>query len=301
MTKSNSNLRLRYGSMANHQKKLILFGAGSSAKHYIRNHLAKVNIFCCLDNDNRLWGSYIEGVLVSDPKCILEYEFDEVMITTQWSSQVRIQLIELGVPSSKIVVPDRRLLSPPQFNSQERQRIGLDVVKTLVKVFRENKLELVVDMGTLLGLYRDRKLIPWDSDIDFMLFSYDMENARNILNDFIHRKSPEYFFKDLIAYKDGDSISQIEFTCSTFPFDEPGFPITINARKNLTDQTIWLKFPELWSAPRKHFDSLDYLNIGDCSLPIPALTEQYLAHIYGVDWSVPRPSFTYSDYPNLLE
>lgn len=258
----------------------------------------KLKIICCIDNDKKLWGTFTENILTMGPEFLNKIEFDEVIVTTQWSQQVRKQLIDLGISDLKIVIPDRRIISPQQFESEMRQRIGINVIKQLVKVFSIYKIDLVVDMGTLLGLYRDGRLISWDNDVDFMLFHYDMEQAFQILGSLMDKDYSEYSFENLVVSKNNDLISQIEFSCSTFPFDEPGFPITINARENRDNLTVWVKFPDLWSAPREHFESLEYLDFEDSSFPIPALTEKYLAHIYGPDWRTPRPSFTYSDYPN---
>ena len=50
---------------------------------------------------------------------------------------------------------------------------------TLIKVLTENKIDYWVCHGTLLGIIRDKKLIPWDHDIDIGIIE-DKKN-RSIL------------------------------------------------------------------------------------------------------------------------
>ena len=284
--------------MANTRKKVVLFGAGASAKYFIKNNKGILDIISCVDNNPQLWGTYAEEVLIRNPEFLQKMEFDQVIVTTQWSEQVRSQIINLGISKSKILIPDRRLLNPLQFDSEERQKVGIKVIKYLVQLFANFEINLVIDMGTLLGIYRDGKLISWDSDIDFMLFKDDMEKAYRILAKLVEEDFIDYRFGNLVVSNDANLLSQIEVTCFSSQFDKLGFPITINARENRDNLTVWIKFPDLWSAPREHFDKLEFIEFDGLKIPVPALTEKYLAYIYGPNWITPNPSFTYSDYPN---
>jgi len=54
--------------------------------------------------------------------------------------------------------------------------------KMLDKIFKENNVEYWLDCGTLLGVIRDKKFIPWDtSDIEFYMFYKKKEDILKIL------------------------------------------------------------------------------------------------------------------------
>ncbi len=50
----------------------------------------------------------------------------------------------------------------------------------LARVFNENGLHYWLDWGALLGLIRDKALIPWDKDIDFGIFEEDIEKYNSL-------------------------------------------------------------------------------------------------------------------------
>lgn len=49
---------------------------------------------------------------------------------------------------------------------------ALDLLKEVDKVLTEEKVEYSIMFGTLLGLLRHNDIIPWDDDIDIIIFDY---------------------------------------------------------------------------------------------------------------------------------
>ena len=45
----------------------------------------------------------------------------------------------------------------------------LSLMKILDKVLNENNIPYYIESGTLLGVVRDKKIIPWDDDIDIFI------------------------------------------------------------------------------------------------------------------------------------
>lgn len=78
-----------------------------------------------------------------------------------------------------------------QINSSKKmtevQTYMLDMLKTLVTVFDENKIKYYIIGGTILGAIRHNGFIPWDDDIDLAIprDDYDrfLEKAKDILPD----------------------------------------------------------------------------------------------------------------------
>lgn len=94
---------------------------------------------------------------------------------------------------------------------QKEVRFGYEVSEKVKKIWavelklleyfdnlcREHKLRYFIDYGTLLGAVRHQGFIPWDDDIDVVMFRDDYEKLKTIAQDAV---SPPYFFQD--AYTD---------------------------------------------------------------------------------------------------
>ena len=46
-----------------------------------------------------------------------------------------------------------------------------------IKLLNNNKISYWVSAGTLLGLIRDKQLMPWDHDIDIGIFGQDIKKT----------------------------------------------------------------------------------------------------------------------------
>jgi phosphorylcholine metabolism protein LicD len=61
--------------------------------------------------------------------------------------------------------------------------IRLKILKYLLinvtKVFNEEDIDYWIDFGTLLGIYRDNKIILYDNDIDICIINFDKDKINN--------------------------------------------------------------------------------------------------------------------------
>ena len=58
------------------------------------------------------------------------------------------------------------------------EKVAIEALRQVKDVFGRYDIEFWLDTGTLLGAIRDRKFIPWDSDIDLATW---VENRDKIL------------------------------------------------------------------------------------------------------------------------
>lgn len=60
--------------------------------------------------------------------------------------------------------------------------IKLKILKYLLinvtETFNEEGIEYWIDFGTLLGIYRDNKIIPYDNDIDICIINFDNDKIK---------------------------------------------------------------------------------------------------------------------------
>ncbi|OPJ55122.1 chemotaxis protein [Clostridium oryzae] len=82
--------------------KVIIFGTGKSA-NIVENMLNdKVEILAYSDNNQSKWRQKRNSKTIISPKQLNEYEYDYVIIGSQFNEEIYMQLVSIGVPSSKI-------------------------------------------------------------------------------------------------------------------------------------------------------------------------------------------------------
>ena len=84
--------------------KIIVFGIGEiygKVKHYF--YKEKDKIVALVDNNPGLLGRLVDGYALENPSNIQHYQYDYVVITSNYAIEMRQQLIGLGVQTSKII------------------------------------------------------------------------------------------------------------------------------------------------------------------------------------------------------
>uniref|UniRef100_N2AGX6 Glycosyltransferase 2-like domain-containing protein n=1 Tax=Eubacterium plexicaudatum ASF492 TaxID=1235802 RepID=N2AGX6_9FIRM len=84
--------------------RFLIFGTGlfyTNRKKCFKNK----NIVAFLDNDSSKQGNMIDGIEILSPKCIKNINYDCICIMTgsEYEEQIRKQLLELDIPSEKVV------------------------------------------------------------------------------------------------------------------------------------------------------------------------------------------------------
>ena len=83
-------------------KSIAIFGCGSAGKRALHQLRSRYRIISFLDNDPDKRGQRVFGVTVSDPKTYDYSKVEHVFIASMYLDEILVQLLELGVHSSKI-------------------------------------------------------------------------------------------------------------------------------------------------------------------------------------------------------
>ena len=84
--------------------KILVFGLGKGYSR-LKNVLdyERVEIAACIDNDSRKWGSLVDGSPVIAPDDINQFDYDYIVLTSQFYSEIEVQLAGLGIAPDKIL------------------------------------------------------------------------------------------------------------------------------------------------------------------------------------------------------
>ena len=87
--------------------KLLIFGVGRKYRYERERHAVlfkSLNIIGYLDNNETLWGCYIDGIPVMTPDKVQSLEYDKIILMADYVKGMREQLIALGVMTDNILL-----------------------------------------------------------------------------------------------------------------------------------------------------------------------------------------------------
>jgi hypothetical protein len=174
------------------------------------------------------------------------------------------------------------------------------------RILAANKINYWICNGTLLGIIRDSKLIPWDEDIDIAIYGTEerdkiiqifsasnfnliddgnssdyitflYQNVKVDINFFIHRGS---FLSSLWKVtKNEGTIFQFIRIMSKFRIKIPKYKI------------FWKL--EGYKVPSDFIFPLSTMNYGADIVSVPNSPRDTLEFTYGPDWNIPKPNYNW--------
>ena len=174
-------------------------------------------------------------------------------------------------------------------------KVATKMLHVAVDIFKKSGLEYIVETGTLLGIVRENRLLPWDNDVDFTVTEDQEEKLLSLKWKFImkgYRFRIKRFKKDVGPFKKG-SVRVVKITTRRFIFFKKYGLIDIFIKRTLEndkDNYYWtfaVKNPVLKSTPRRFYDERSTLVFQNKEISCPKDYEGYLKYYYGDDWRTP--------------
>lgn len=90
--------------------------------------------------------------------------------------------------------------------------INLDLLDVFEKFCREYRLKFFIGFGTLLGAFRHQGFVPWDDDVDILMFRKDFERLKLLWREFSYPyflqnelSEPGFWYRGMMKFRRSDT------------------------------------------------------------------------------------------------
>lgn len=287
--------------MSDQATKAVIFGASLSGCSAFSDIADLYEVLAFADNDSNKHGTQIENIPVISPSDIAALEPDVILIASEFFEQIEGQLIQL-VPHIKVEVLPARLIKPIQLKNSHRQgQTAVDLLLMLSENLTLHKVPHYIDAGTLLGVYRDNALIPWDDDLDFSVNADFLSHTIKA----IEQQLPKMFEITGVSWTLHQYINQQTYgavpigairALKLLPNDNretfPGIDFFV---KYIQGQFMdYCLASRGFRMPAKHFSNMQSHEFAGGLVYLPHAVEDYLTGHYG-DWQTPQKDWSLSE------
>lgn len=209
----------------------------------------------------------------------------------------------------------------------------IQLLQDTLKIFKDNNIKFFIIHGTLLGFIREKRIIPWDEDVDFGAWYQDYDKILNLEKDFKklgykyilgsgkyshlniifddkHEDSkPELYHIGIDFWiEDKNKAVLLKF------FDENIFNKYLSGVRNRIKNHNYKKLSKIFSLfnkifnniilyTRKHevypinwFKNLTTIKVYNMDFMTPSDYEGYLTLTYGSNWRIPDKNWSYTKW-----
>lgn len=288
----------------NKKEKIILFGASRGGENFIKHNKTQYDILAIADNDEKRWGSLLEGLKVINPKDILKYDFDNIYITSQWVDSIIYQLTEdFKIPLEKIKIPKKSSLkeSFKPFEHVETLKFARESLCRITQFLSNHNIIAIVDSGTALGIVRDKDLIRWDDDIDFAIDSKDFEKLISLvdgLRTILPKNEYSKWKLEVISLSNDDVCLSLELQSSDLNMLKE-FEISLQKRTIKDGLSHLDSSAGIFYAPALHFEKYERVDFFDGFVYLPYKVDDFLTFMYG-NYKEPKKDTSIENYDNRV-
>lgn len=276
--------------------RVVIFGAGRSGQNYLRASTGSIEVVAVVDNDSKLCGTRFADHIVADPNRIPSLNFDFVVVTTAWVTEVSHQLVDaFCVPAEKILVPPKQATAGAALQNSILRRSLEKTLAEVLELTRAGSQLFMPTYGTLLGIVRDGGLIPWDTDIDLMVFESDLEVVEQLIGD---ASFSEMIGQVRSPFHDRASDGTLKRFSIEISVSEVTIPVDIDVVRSNSDKMEFfspLEREKVVVVERSLFEPKRRLDWAGAVIAVPNRVEEFLELLYGPDWKTPNRGWTFLD------
>lgn len=166
--------------------------------------------------------------------------------------------------------------------------IAKKMLRKVCRILDKNKIPYVLEGGTLLGIVRENRLLPWDNDLDLTITEQDMDRILNLKRKFwwAGYKIRLVKSKEEMPHFPKGSVRLIKIKIKKYFFATGIGLMDIFVKKKIDNKYYWIVGQNnhvLKSVPCYFYENSTRYNFEGYEYSIPADFENYLTYRYG-EW-----------------
>lgn len=176
---------------------------------------------------------------------------------------------------------------------------AIKMMKHVSSVLDKVGIPYILEAGTLLGVVRENRLLPWDNDVDFTITKeYEdllLKNKwRFILKGYYVRLKK--YHRDMKYFKKGEPRILRVKHLNVWKLFKKDVVLEIFIKKKIGDEYFWtvgVKDPVLKSVPETFYDNHTTILFEGKEFSVPKDYIGYLVCHYGENWRIPVKEWDY--------
>ena len=164
-----------------------------------------------------------------------------------------------------------------------------NLLSEVTSIFESCNITYWLEGGTLLGLRREGRLLPWDNDLDISIHDSEfikLSLLQSTLKKKGYRVRTRVFEKDSDVFKKGD-LRMIKIrTKRFFGILKGNVCLDVFIKYTKDEKTYWEIANKVKNVPSKYYDTFKTFDFKGKPYAIPELTDEYLTYRYD-DWQTP--------------
>lgn len=183
-------------------------------------------------------------------------------------------------------------------------KIAEKMLIEICKVLEKQGIPYVLEGGTLLGIVRENRLLPWDNDLDITItdeYLKKLLKAKKYLWLAGYRTRIRFHNRDIGPFKTGQ-VRLIKISTRKFFFIKGIKLLDIFIKTKESGKYFWvvgIKNPVLKSVDSHYYENFSTINFNENKLSIPYDWDAYLTYRYG-DWKTPVKEWNFKKDDNAI-
>ena len=177
--------------------------------------------------------------------------------------------------------------------------IARRMLRKVSLILENGNIPYILEAGTLLGIVRENRLLPWDNDIDITItrqFEAQLLKSLWKIRLLGYKVRAKYYNRDLKYFKKGElRIVKIKHK-NLLKFFKTDVILDIFIKRKIDKEYYWtvgIKAPVLKSVPEEFYDYHTKFEFEGKKYSVPKDYEGYLENHYGKDWRIPVKEWDY--------
>lgn len=278
--------------------KIIFYGAGPTGRSVFDNFPEKERVIGFVDSSSSLWGSSYRGKIIYQPTKDFLNSGDVIFIASSFDSEIREMLKWEFDSLPPIISCTATEIMGQKFLTAEANDFCAALVVKIFEFMDECRVTCFAYGGTLLGVVRENRILPWDYDIDLAISENDLLRL------------------DLVGLGERvfSGVEDIKWKCNTILWSEERPPSPDNVatisytishpivQDFKVDFFVYKRFREfcdfshgrgsLYRLKSSYFENFQAIPFHNGEIKIPNQSEQLLTDCFG-DWRVVKKNWDF--------